>query len=197
MNKKYVIILAAACVVCLGAGIFIGGGLNQNNLSATGVSIGSVQNVSIGSEVDAITAQIEDMQKSIQDIEGRIQAKASDLQNINDKLSAAGKIRGDVIVMTEKGDSVNMTSSVYNDCIGMGVDVPCQPGVALNIEEWKKLASKITDHMDALQADADTARSDIDKLNQEYESALNQMAVLTERLHDAMMRDVQNRDKAQ
>jgi peptidoglycan hydrolase CwlO-like protein len=197
MNKKYAIILAAACIVCLGIGIFIGGGLSQNNLSATGASIGSVQNINIGSQVDALTAQIEDMQKNIQDIQGRIQAKVSYLQGINDKLSAAGKIRGDVIVMTGKGDSANMTSSVYNDCIGMGVNVPCQPGVALNIEGWKKLASKITDHMDALQADADTARSDIDKLNQEYENALNQMATLTQQLHDAMMRDVQKRDKAQ
>jgi peptidoglycan hydrolase CwlO-like protein len=196
MNKKYVIILAAACAFCLGIGIFIGGGLSQNNLSATGASIGSFQNVNVGSEVDALTAEIEDMQKTIQDIEGRIQAKVSDLQGINDKISAAGNTRSDVISMSGKGDSAKMTSYIYNDCVGMGINVSCQPGDTLSSAEWKKIVSKIEGRMDALNAEADTAISDLNALNQEHENALNQMAALTQRLHEALMRDAQNRDKA-
>jgi hypothetical protein len=89
--------------LCLGAGVFIGGGLSQGNLLATGASIGSVQNVNVGSEIDALTAQISDVQKSIQDIEGRIQAKVSDLQGINDKLSIAGNTRDEPVLDMEYG----------------------------------------------------------------------------------------------
>lgn len=193
MNKKFVIILAAACVVCLGIGIFIGGGLSQNNLSATGASVGSFQNVNVGSEVDALTALIEDTQDKIEDIQGRIQAKFSDLQVINDKISAAGSARGEVVHMI-KTKAFNMTSSIYDNCNKIGLSVPTW-GTVLSPTEWKNLETKIQDRMDALRAEADTAYSDINTLNTKYNYALDEMADLTKRLHDATMRDIQNRDK--
>lgn len=195
MNKKYVIILAAACVVCLGAGVFIGGGLKENNLSATGASIGSVQNGSVGSEVDSILSQISDLQDKMQDIENSMEAKTTDSLNISNKIVTAVNTRGEVIRIIRAGDSANMPSSIYDNCNEIGVTVST-PGAALSHAEWKDVEAKIKGRKEALEAESDTVCSDLNALNEEHEDALNQMAALTQRLHDAMMRDRGNAEKA-
>jgi hypothetical protein len=65
------IITIAACIVCLGAGIVIGTGLNESNLSATGITqTGSIQDYTNGSqdaEDDFAAMDPQELEKALSD----------------------------------------------------------------------------------------------------------------------------------
>lgn len=197
MSRKYLIIMIAACVICLGAGAFIGAGLNQSNLSATGVSIGSLPSGNIlGSEVDNIIAMQQETQKKIDMIKGAIAAKSDDIQDILAEIKKANTVLCDVSQAMSAEKSAYMTSGICSGCNETGVKLSWQPGDALKREDWIKVAESIKDRMDELQDKLTAANSDLQNIMQQHDNALKEMAELNKRLYDARMKERERSEKA-
>lgn len=207
MNKKNLIIIIAACVVCLGAGVLIGSGLNQKNLSATSAD----QSLVIDSALkDEDVAEITAMQAALTGMENTLQEYAQRLQVINEKRKQARTTLAEIRDMIEE-EAFVMTDEMYNDLRDMietGDDevfealikdlrdldmmLTCKPGDTLSIAEWKAIEAEVETIMNGLGEVSDLAQYDLQNVQQDYSQAVNTIAAIMKQAYDDSMKIISN-----
>lgn len=174
MNRKYLIIMIATCLVCLGIGAFIGAGLRQNNLAATAASIES--------QVESIIDEIDDAQKKIEELEDKIGPKSSALNELYYKGRIVSNTRREVVEIIAAENYINMPYGIYDNCDEVGVNAP-QPDTVMSSADWDALYKKLKSLTIELQNEINTAESELSILNEEYQNAIKQMKELLQELH--------------
>jgi hypothetical protein len=206
MSKKFLIILVAVCIVSLGVGVVIGGGLNQNNLSATAAcDIKAIQG-----ELDAYLngdndADPEYLYSAILGMEAVLSEYAQRAQNINAMEKAVRVTLTEIRGMIEEG-SMEMTDEIYSD-LGYIIEegsteifeeiyscfrelnktVSCKPGDMLSRTEWEAIAAKAQNLFNTLRDLSDLAKYDLQKVYQDYNQAVQTIAAIMKAQQDSVM----------
>lgn len=188
MSRKNLIILVAACIVSLGIGVVIGGGLKENNLSATGVNqVKPVQDATVEFDPGAVADEIESVKKTIAALKDEVDAKKNISEEKRARAQSVSAVLADLSVIVKSTKSKEMTQAIYDMCRELDIDTSCKPGDILDRRQWKGIESVIDNELDLLYQEAGIADSDLQSVTKEYNRALNLLENLM-KLYDSMMK---------
>lgn len=181
MSKKYLIIMIAACIVCLGTGVFIGTGFKENNLAATGASqaVASEDLNALPEAANEDFAAMEpaDLQIALKDYSDRLRVMEKRQEAAKKVIAELNEVSYlDCWVITDGlyknvsflGDARNDETfeNRYMRCFGYLRDFPFEPGTSLPCEYsglFKEEVEYALDYFDEAAADYQTAIDNIKK----------------------------------
>lgn len=202
MSKKYLIIMIAACALCLGAGVIIGGGLNQTNLFATGAgSAKAIEDlIASGADVDSMTLALSGMESQLQGYAQRVQnmnqrnkQARTTLAEIREMISEGSLVMSEDICgslrdMIEAGKDDEVYEAIYRGLRELEATLSFKAGDALSAAQWEAIKAEVEDIVSSLGNASDLAQFDLQKVYQDYQQAVNTLAAVMKQQYDDSMR---------
>lgn len=187
MNKKNMIIIALSCLLSLGIGVFIGYGINVQNLSGTAFSEeelflfntlkGDIRR-DIG-ELDIETAMMAVQLDRANQLDTQLNAQMDTIKELNEKITEANSIISEMRALRPRSEkeTTKITEQIVTLCTKYGIQIMGNADTLLKQKEWDQNIELVKQYIDSLndeqQMNMIRLQSLSDKRNEAYEIITN------------------------
>lgn len=196
MKKKYLIIMIAACLVCLGTGIAIGVGIGRNNLTVmdgrqpaalnNAIMPENIANESLYENSIATASLFHDYVNLACEMEDGIKEVKAKLVKIRNKIDERSFVITDEII-NDMHDIQEFGYGMYNPHVerfskskreifrafqALYLATPIKPG-SMEGTSWFRIESALEDILKELRDMADVTTLDLQKFYQEYQAGVS------------------------
>lgn len=170
MNRKYIMILSLSCLLSLGIGVFIGYGMNVQNLAGTAVAPNDIKIADgsyymNGQQYDSETLMMTLQMERADAMESQLVDQANKIKERNTLLAEAQKILTEArsVRPAKEDGTAKMTEKISEFYKQQGIKIVGAAGTDLNQSQWDQNIGLIKGFIDQLNS---AAQQDMIKLQE-------------------------------